>query len=130
MAGHPAALSAIFNNDKVVSAFMKRQDMQDVCRDPEKMKPMLLYVLGSPAARNWVSDPQSIKAFTGSKLGLQLQACPGFKAIEQQPRALATLTKDDAVAAAVVTNPNFRAELDRLKIRQDVSSKSFSRKQK
>jgi len=130
LAGHPAALSAIFNNDKVVSAFMKRQDMQDVCRDPEKMKPMLLYVLSSPAARNWVSDPESIKAFTGSKLGLQLQGCAGFKAIEQQPRALATLTKDNAVATSVINNPNFRAELDRLKIRQDVSSKSFSKKLK
>jgi hypothetical protein len=124
LAGHPAALSAIFNNDKVVSAFMKRQDMQDVCRDPEKMKPMLLYVLSSPAARNWVSDPESIKALTGSKLGLQLQGCPGFKALEGQPRALAALTKGNAVATSVITNPNFRAELERLKIRQDLGGKA------
>jgi hypothetical protein len=130
LAGHATALSAIFDNDKVVSAFMKRQDMQDACRDPEKMKPMLLYVLSSPAARAWVNDPASIKAFTGSKLGLQLQACPGFKAIAQQPRALAILTKDNAAATAVVTSPNFRAELDRLKIRQDVSVKIFSKRAK
>jgi hypothetical protein len=130
LAGHATALSAVFDNDKVVSAFMRRQDMQDVCRDPEKMKPMLLYVLGSPAARAWVADPASIKAFSGSKLGLQLQACPGFKAIAQQPRSLAILTKDSPAAAAVVTNPNFRAELDRLKIRQDVSVKIFSKRAK
>lgn len=128
LAGHPAALSAIFNNDKVVSAFMKRQDMQDVCRDPEKMKPMLLYVLSSPAARNWVSDPESIKAFTGSKLGLLLQACPGFKAIEQQPSALSTLTKGNSVATSVISNPNFRAELARLKIRQDPAGKIFNKR--
>jgi hypothetical protein len=131
LAGHPAALFAIFNNDKVVSAFMKRQDMQDVCRDPEKMKPMLLYVLSSPAARSWVNDPESIKAFTGSKLGTQLQACPAFKTLAQQPRSLALLTKDNAAATAVVTSPNFRAELDRLKIRQDASvGKIFSKRAK
>jgi len=131
LAGHPAALSAIFNNDKVVSAFMKRQDMQDVCRDPEKMKPMLLYVLSSPAARSWVNDPESIKAFTGSKLGTQLQACPAFKTLAQQPRSLALLTKDNPAATAVVTSANFRAELDRLKIRQDASvGKIFSKRAK
>ena len=131
LAGHPAALSAIFNNDKVVSAFMKRQDMQDVCRDPEKMKPMLLYVLSSPATRSWVNDPESIKAFTGSKLGTQLQACPAFKTLAQQPRSLALLTKDNPAATAVVTSPNFRAELDRLKIRQDASvGKIFSKRAK
>jgi hypothetical protein len=131
LAGHPAALSAVFNNDKVVSAFMKRHDMQDVCRDPEKMKPMLLYVLSSPAARSWVNDTESIKAFSGSKLGTQLQACPAFKTLAQQPRSLALLTKDNAAATAVVTSPNFRAELDRLKIRQDASvGKIFSKRAK
>ncbi|MES1187821.1 MAG: hypothetical protein ABUL60_28645 [Myxococcales bacterium] len=130
LAGHPAALSAIFNNDKVVSAFMKRQDMQDVCRDPEKMKPMLLYVLSSPAARSWVNDPESIKAFTGSKLGTQLQACPAFKTLAQQPRSLALLTRDNAAATGVVMSPNFRAELDRLKIRQVVMVGTFSKRAK
>jgi len=128
LTGHPAALSAIFNNDKVVSAFTKRPDMQEACRDSKKMENLLLYVLSSPAARNWVSDPESIKAFTGSKLGLQLQACPGFKAIEQQPRALSTLTKDNAAATTVISNPNFRAELDRLKIRQDPPGKIFTKR--
>lgn len=131
LAGHPTALSAVFNNDKVVSAFMKRQDMQDVCRDPEKMKPMLLYVLSSPAARSWVNDPESIKALTGSKLGAALQACPAFKTLTQQPRTLALLTKDNPAATAVVTSPNFRAELDRLKIRQDLTvGKVFTKRAK
>jgi hypothetical protein len=128
LAGHSSALSAIFNDDKVVSAFMKRQDMQEVCRDPEKMKPMLLYVLSSTAARNLVNEPESLRAFTGSKLGAQLQACPGFKAIAQQPSALATLTKGTPAAAALVASPNFRAELDRLKIRQDVAGRVVSRR--
>ncbi|HEX2877251.1 MAG TPA: hypothetical protein VHP33_38645 [Polyangiaceae bacterium] len=129
LAGHPTALSAIFNSDKVTSSFTKRPEIQAACSDPEKLKPLLLYVLGSPAARQWVADPASIKAFTGSKLGLQLQACPAFKTLVQQPKMLATLTKDNAAASAVVTNPNFRAELDRLKIRQDATlGKVFSRK--
>ena len=128
LAGHPAALSAIFNSDKVVSAFTKRSDMQDACRDPEKLKPLLLYVLSSTAARTWVNDPESIKAFTGSKLGVQLQACASFKALVQQPKALATLTRDSPAASAVVNHPNFRAELDRLKIRQDATGSKFSKK--
>lgn len=129
LAGHPTALSAVFNSDKVVSSFTKRPEIQDACKDPEKMKPLLLYVLGSTAARAWVADPASIKAFTGSKLGQQLQACPAFKTLVQQPKMLATLTKGNAAASAVVTHPNFRAELDRLKIRQDATlGKVFSRK--
>jgi hypothetical protein len=128
LAGHPSALSAIFNSDKVVSAFTKRPDMQDACRDQEKLKPLLLYVLSSTAARTWVDDPASIKAFTGSKLGLQLQACASFKALVQQPKALATLTKDSPAAIAVVNHPNFRAELDRLKIRQDATGLKFTKK--
>lgn len=129
LAGHPTALSAVFNNDKVVSSFSARPEIKEACKDPEKLKPLLLYVLGSPAARQWVADPASIKAFTGSKLGLQLQACPAFKTLAQQPTMLATLTKDNAAASAVVANPNFRAELDRLKIRQDATlRKVFSRK--
>lgn len=129
LAGHPTALSAVFNNDKVVSSFTKRPEIQAACKDPEKMKPLLLYVLGSSAARQWVADPASIKAFTGSKLGQQLQACSAFKALVQQPKMLATLTKDNAAASAVVTNPNFRAELDRLKIQQDLTlGKTFKRK--
>jgi hypothetical protein len=122
LAGHPTALSAVFNNDKVVSSFTTRPEIKEACKDPEKMKPLLLYVLGSNAARQWVADPASIKAFTGSKLGQQLQACPAFKTLAQQPKMLATLTKDNAAASAVVTNPNFRAELDRLKIRQDAAA--------
>jgi hypothetical protein len=129
LAGHPTALSAVFNNDKVTSSFTTRPEIKEACKDPEKMKPLLLYVLGSSAARQWVADPASIKAFTGSKLGQQLQACPAFKTLAQQPKMLATLTKDNAAANAVVTNPNFRAELDRLKIRQDATlGKVFSRK--
>ena len=129
LAGHPTALSAVFNNDKVTSSFTARPEIKEACKDPEKMKPLLLYVLGSNAARQWVADPASIKAFTGSRLGLQLQACPAFKTLVQQPQTLATLTKDNAAASAVVTNPNFRAELDRLKIKQDVTvRKTFSRK--
>jgi hypothetical protein len=129
LAGHPTALSAIFNSDKVTSSFTKRPEIQAACSDPEKLKPLLLYVLGSTAARQWVADPASIKAFTGSKLGQQLQACSAFKTLVQQPKMLATLTKDNAAASAVVTNPNFRAELDRLKIRQDATlGKVFSRK--
>jgi hypothetical protein len=130
LAGHSSALSAVFNSDKVVSAFSKRQDMQDVCRDPEKLKPMLRYVLSSTAARNLVNEPESLRAFTSSKLGVQLQACPGFKALAQQPRSLATLTQGNAAATALVNSPNFRAELDRLKIRQDASGKLFSKKAK
>ena len=49
LAGHATALSAIFDNDRVVSAFMKRPDMQDVCRDPEKMKPKKVKVEKEPA---------------------------------------------------------------------------------
>jgi hypothetical protein len=128
LAGHPSALSAIFNSDKVVNAFTKRPDMQDACRDQEKLKPLLLYVLGSPAARAWVNDPASIKAFTGSKLGVQLQACASFKALVQELKALATLTKDSPAASAVVNHPNFRAELDRLKIRQDAAGVKLAKK--
>lgn len=129
LAGHPTALSAVFNSDKVVSSFTKRPEIQEACKDPEKLKPLLLYVLASNAARAWVADPASIKAFTGSKLGQQLQACSAFKTLVAQPKTLATLTKGNAAATAVVTNPNFRAELDRLKIRQDATlGKVFSRK--
>jgi len=128
LAGHSSALSAIFNSDKVVSAFMKRPDMQLACRDPEKLKPLLLYVLSSNAARLWVNEPESIRAFTGSKLGVQLQACPAFKSLAQQPQTLATIAKSSPAAAAVIGNPNLRAELDRLKIRQDVTVQRFSRK--
>jgi hypothetical protein len=128
LAGHATALSAVFNDDRVVSAFTKRADMQEACRDPEKLKPLLLYVLDSSAARAWVNDPASIKAFTSSKLGTQLRACSAFKSLVQQPKLLATLTKDHPSATAVVGNPNFRAELDRLKIRQDPAGSRFSRK--
>jgi hypothetical protein len=128
LAGHPSALSAIFNSDKVVNAFTKRTDMQDACRDQEKLKPLLLYVLGSAATRAWVNDPASIKAFTGSKLGAQLQGCASFKALVQEPKALATLTKDSPAASAVVNHPNFRAELDRLKIRQDAAVGKLTKK--
>lgn len=130
LAGHPAALSAIFSNDKVVSAFMKRTDMQEVCRDAEQLKHKLLFVLSSPAARAWVNDPASIKAFSGSKLGQQLQACPAFKTLVQQPKALASLTKDTPSALGVVNHANFRAELERLKIRQDAPPLRVSRKLK
>ena len=128
LAGHSSALSAIFNSDKVVSTFMKRPDMQAACRDPEKLKPLLLYVLSSNAARLWVNEPESIRAFTGSKLGVQLQACSAFKSLAQQPQTLATLAKSNPAAAAVIGNPNLRAELDRLKIRQDAAVQRFSRK--
>jgi hypothetical protein len=130
LAGHPTALAAVFNSDKVTSAFMKRPEIQEACKDPEKMKPLLLYVLGSNAARQWVADPASIKAFTGSKLGQQLQACSAFKTLVQQPKMLATLTRDNAAASAVVANPNFRAELDRLKIRQDAAALTKTVKRK
>ena len=128
LAGHSSALSAIFNSDKVVSAFMKRPDMQLACRDPEKLKTLLLCVLSSNAARLWVNEPESIRAFTGSKLGVQLQACPAFKSLAQQPQTLATIAKSSPAAAAVIGNPNLRAELDRLKIRQDAGVQRFSRK--
>jgi len=128
LAGHPTALSALFNSDKVVSSFSKRPDIQDVCKDPEKMKSMLLFALSSTAMRALVTDPASLKAFTGSKLGLQLQACPAFKALAAQPKMLATLTKDNAAASSLVNNPNFRAELERLKIRQDPGGKIFAKK--
>jgi hypothetical protein len=128
LTGHPVALSAIFGSDKVVNAFLKRPDMQDACRDPEKLKPLLLYVLSSAPARAWVNDKDSIKAFSDSKLGAKLQACPAFKALAGQPKALAQLTSGNAAATAVVTHPNFRAELERLKIQQDASASKFVRR--
>jgi hypothetical protein len=129
LADQPAALSAVLDNDKVVSAFMKRSDVQQFCHDPERLKQVLLFALSSPAARAWVNNRESIKALTGSKLGVQFQACPAFQTLEKQPRALATLTSDSPSASAVVNNPNFRAELERLKIRQDTQpERSFKKK--
>jgi hypothetical protein len=128
LTGHPAALSAVFGSDKVVNAFMKRTDMQDACREPEKLKPLLLYVLSSAPARAWVNDKDSIKAFSDSKLGAKLLACPAFKALAAEPKALAQLTSGQAEATAVVNHPNFRAELERLKIRQDATGSKFARK--
>lgn len=128
LAGHPAALSAIFNSDRVVTTFMKRSDVQEFCRNPERLKQVLPYALGAPAARAWVDDPESIQALTGSKLGVQFQACPAFQTLARQPRSLAMLTRGSAEARAVVSHPNFRAELDRLKIRQDAVPERSLRK--
>ena len=129
LASQPAALSAVLDNDKVVSAFMKRSDVQEFCRDPERLKQVLLFALSSPAARAWVSNRDSIKALTGSKLGVQFQACPAFQTLARQPRTLATLTSDSPSASAVVSNPDFRAELERLKIRQDTQpERSFKKR--
>jgi hypothetical protein len=119
LTAQPTALSAIFNSDKVVSPFMKRADIQEFCRDPERLKQVLPYVLGSAAARTWVSSPEAIKALTSSKLGLQFQACPAFQALAKQPRTLANAAQGNASASAVISDPNLRAELERLKIRQD-----------
>jgi hypothetical protein len=119
LTAQPAALSAIFNSDRVVSPFMKRADVQEFCRDPERLKQVLPYVLGSAAARTWVSSPEAIKALTSSKLGVQFQACPAFQALAKQPRTLANAAQGNASASAVINDPNFRAELERLKIRQD-----------
>jgi hypothetical protein len=128
LSAQPAALSAVLNNDSVVSAFMKRADMQQFCRDPEQLKHVLLFALSSPAARTWVASPEAIVALTGSKLGQQFQACPAFKTLVKDPRSLATLTSGNAAAGAVVSNPNFRAELDRLKIRQDAQPTKLFKK--
>lgn len=128
LAGHASALSAIFNSDKVVSTFMKRSDVQELCRNPERLKQVLSYALSAPAARAWVEDPASIQALTGSKLGVQFQACPAFQALARQPRSLALLTRESAQARAVVNHPNFRTELERLKIRQEAApERSFRR---
>jgi hypothetical protein len=128
LAAQPTALAAVFDNDSVVSAFMKRADVQQFCRDPEQLKHVLLYALSSPAARSWVSSPDSVKALTTSKLGQQFQACSAFKTLAKDPRTLASLTNGNAAATAVVSNPNFRAELDRLKIKQDAQApRSFKK---
>ena len=129
LAGHSTALSAILNNDKVASAFMKRADVQASCKDPEQLKQKLLYALSTPTARALVTDPASLKALSSSKLGTQLQACSAFQTLAKNPRTLADLTRDNPAASAVVANTNFRAELDRLKIRQDAQpSKVFARR--
>lgn len=128
LTSQPSALSAIFNSDKVVSPFMKRADVQEFCRDPERLKQVLPHVLGSAATRTWVGSPEAIKALTTSKLGVQFQACPAFQALAKQPRTLANAAQGNASATAVINDPNFRAELERLKIRQDTSApRSFKK---
>jgi hypothetical protein len=53
------------------------------------------------------------------KLGLQFQACPRSKRSRSSPNSLAELTLDKTCSRRGRKQPNFRAELERLKIRQE-----------
>jgi hypothetical protein len=120
LSGHTDALEAVFDSDTVVNAFMARQDLKDACSDRARLKHMLGYALSSPGARVWVGNEAAVESLAQSKLSQRLRECPAFKALASDARTLAQMSKDSPTLASVVKHKNFKNELAKLQIKQDL----------
>lgn len=118
LATHPTALSAVLNNDTVVTAFNGRPDIQQFCRNPAALTPILVYALSSPTAQAFVPKPQTISTIAESKLLREFQKCPAFRTLAARPDTLNRLAAENPAIAPIVNHPNFKLGLEKAKIRQ------------
>lgn len=118
LANSPRTLSVVMNHDLVVESFMERPDIVKACREPDALRPILVWALGHPTAQAIVTNKESVEVVTNSKLTQAFVKCPAFKQLTGPRSAfLAKAAENDAAIDRVVRHENFKAALEKLGIK-------------
>lgn len=121
MLDHPKILAAVFNNKRVVDAFMSRARVKENCEsggalksylsDPAsggmtKVAPVIQQALSKPAASSAL-----VSALAGTEMAKRLGACPSVKQIVDDPTAIASIAMSNPKALSLLMDPRSAAAL-------------------
>lgn len=115
MLNHPKVLAAVFNNKKVVDAFMSRSLVKKNCESGSALKsylsdsksdgmtkvfPVIEKALSSPGTASGL-----VSALAGTEMVKRLTACPSAKELSNDPTAVVTIAMANPKALGLLMDP-------------------------
>lgn len=115
MLNHPKVLAAVFNNKKVVDAFMSRKTVQENCQNGESLKnylsdpnsggmknvfPVIQQALGNSATASGL-----VSALAGTEMATRLTACPSLKQVGNDSSAITSIAMANPKAMGLLMDP-------------------------
>ena len=121
MLNHPKVLAAVFNNKKVVDAFMSRGLVKKNCESGDALKsylsdsksagmtkvfPVIQQALDSPGTASGL-----VSALAGTEMVKRLSACPSAQELTNDPTAVVTIAMANPKALGLLMDPRGAAAL-------------------
>lgn len=121
MLNHPAVLAAVFNNKKVVDAFMSRPRVRENCQSGDALKTYLsdpnsggmtkVFPVIQQALGNAANSAALVGALAGTEMTKRLSECPSLKAVSNDSSAITSIAMANPKALSLLMDPRGMAAL-------------------
>lgn len=117
MLDHPKVLAAVFNNKRVVDAFMSREISRRNCQSGDALKSYLSDSNSAgmtkvfPVIQAALSRPATASALAGTEMARRVMDCPSVRALSSDPSAITAVAMSNTKALGLLTDPRVATAL-------------------